>query len=140
MISFYRKTFTLPYYVCFGKICFTAFGWQMSNPSNSHLNCCSVMLMTSSCFCGHRNLPLSSRLYSSRNPSPRQSNALSLSWRLPQNMNRTFENGSSWKFCWTMAARPSMDLRISVNPHARKTCSTVMFNTCMISSFLLQLL
>ena len=41
-----------------------------------------------------------------------------LSRFLPQNRNRSLANGSSWNCCCTIAASPSMDLRMSVYPQA----------------------
>ena len=46
-----------------------AFGCSTLSPSMSHRYCCALSCCTSAPFLGHWKLPLSSRLYSSRNPN-----------------------------------------------------------------------
>ena len=46
-----------------------AFGCSALSPSMSHRYCCALSFCTSAQLLGHWKLPLSSRLYSSRNPS-----------------------------------------------------------------------
>ena len=62
--------------------------------SISHRYCCAVSCRASPPFLGHWKLPLSSRLYTSTNPSPSQYSPLSRSFRRPQNRNCAFWNES----------------------------------------------
>ena len=70
----------------------------MFSPSRSHLVCCGVSNFASVSLRGHWNLPLSKRLYKSRNPSPSHSSPLILSLRLPQNKNNALLYGSRFSF------------------------------------------
>ena len=92
--------------------------WSIERPSISHLNSCHVTGLHSESLRGHWNLPFSRRLYRRTNPSPSQRSAFRRSHFLPQNRNSAGWKGSSMNCCWTIAARPSMDLRISVYPVA----------------------
>lgn len=94
------------------------FFWSILNPSINHLNCWGVISLTSSDVLGHWKAPFSSLLYIKRNPSHSQKRTFILSFLPPQNKNSEFSNGSSLKFCTTIAANPSMDFLISVLPQA----------------------
>ncbi len=111
-----------------------ALGWSICRPSISQRYCCAVSFLTSSPFRGHWKLPLSSRLYSRRNPSPSQYNPLIRSCLLPQNRNSVLVNGSSWNWLCTNAASPSIPLRKSVYPQAMYTFSAPLKSLSMTSA------
>ena len=99
-----------------------ALGCSIFNPSSSQRVCCGVSSNASVSLRGHWNLPLSSRLYKSRNPSPSHNNPLMRSHRLPQNKNNALQYGSSCNCAFTIIASPSIERRRSVYPVTMYTC------------------
>lgn len=99
-----------------------ALGCSIFKPSRSQRVCCGVSSNASVSLRGHWNLPLSSRLYKSRNPSPSQRSPLIRSQRLPQNKNNAVLYGSNWSCALTIIASPSIERRRSVYPVAMYTC------------------
>ena len=100
-----------------------AFGCSIDSPSISHRYCWCVIVLTSSLFFGHRNLPSSNLLYKRRNPSPSQYKPLILSFFLPQNRNNVLVNGLRSNCACTIVASPSIPFLISVYPQAIYTLS-----------------
>ena len=99
-----------------------ALGCSIFKPSRSQRVCCGVSSNSSVSLRGHWNLPLSSRLYKSRNPSPSQRSPLIRSQRLPQNKNNAVLYGSSYSCALTIIASPSIERRRSVYPVTMYTC------------------
>ena len=99
-----------------------ALGCSIFKPPRSQRVCCGVISNASVSLRGHWNLPLSSRLYKSRNPSPSQRSPLIRSQRLPQNKNNAVLYGSSCSCALTIIASPSIERRRSVYPVAMYTC------------------
>ena len=99
-----------------------ALGCSIFKPSSSHRVCCGVSSNASVSLRGHWNLPLSRRLYKSRNPSPSQRSPLIRSQRLPQNKNNAVLYGSSCSCALTIIASPSIERRRSVYPVTMYTC------------------
>jgi len=99
-----------------------ALGCYIFKPSRSQRVCCGVSSNASVSLCGHWNLPLSSRLYKSRNPSPSHRSPLMRSQRLPQKKNNAVLYGSSCNRAFTIIASPSIERRRSVYPVTMYTC------------------
>ena len=99
-----------------------ALGCSIFKPSRSHRVCCGVSSKASVSLRGHWNLPLSSRLYKSRNPSPSHRSPLMRSQRLPQNKNNAVLYGSSCNCAFTIIASPSIERLKSVYPVTMYTC------------------
>ena len=99
-----------------------ALGCSIFKPSSSQRVCCGVSSKASVSLRGHWNLPLSSRLYKSRNPSPSHRSPLIRSHRLPQNKNNALLYGSSCNCAFTIIASPSIERRRSVYPVTMYTC------------------
>ena len=99
-----------------------ALGCYIFKPSRSQRVCCGVSSNASVSLRGHWNLPLSRRLYKSRNPSPSQRSPLMRSHRLPQNKNNAVLYGSSCNRAFTIIASPSIERRRSVYPVTMYTC------------------
>ena len=99
-----------------------ALGCSIFKPSRSHRVCCGVSSKASVSLRGHWNLPLSRRLYKSRNPSPSHRSPLMRSQRLPQNKNNAVLYGSSCNYAFTIIASPSIERLRSVYPVTIYTC------------------
>ena len=99
-----------------------ALGCSIFKPSRSQRVCCGVSNNASVSLRGHWNLPLSRRLYKSRNPSPSQRRPLIRSQRLPQNKNIAVLYGSSCSCACIIAASPSIERLKSVYPVTMYTC------------------
>ena len=99
-----------------------ALGCSIFKPSRSQRVCCGVSSNASVSLRGHWNLPLSSRLYKSRNPSPSQRSPLIRSQRLPQNKNNAVLYRSSCSCALTIIASPSIERLKSVYPVTMYTC------------------
>ena|GEM_PF-4787628 len=93
-----------------------ALGCSIFKPSRSQRVCCGVSSKASVSLRGHWNLPLSSRLYKSRNPSPSHRSPFIRSQRLPQNKNNAVLYGSSCNCDFTIIASPSIERLRSVYP------------------------
>lgn len=93
-----------------------ALGCSIFKPSRSHRVCCGVSSSASVSLRGHWNLPLSRRLYKSRNPSPSHRSPLMRSQRLPQNKNNAVLYGSSCNCAFIIIASPSIERLRSVYP------------------------
>ncbi len=109
-------------YITLGFPSFIALGCSIFKPSRSQRVCCGVSSNASVSLRGHWNLPLSSRLYKSRNPSPSHRSPLMRSHRLPQNKNNDVLYGSSCNCACTIVASPSIERRRSVYPVTMYTC------------------
>ena len=99
-----------------------ALGCSIFKPSRSHRVCCGVSSNASVSLRGHWNLPLSRRLYKSRNPSPSHRSPLMRSQRLPQNKNNAVLYGSSCNCAFIIIASPSIERLRSVYPVTIYTC------------------
>ena len=99
-----------------------ALGCSIFKPSSSQRVCCGVSSNASVSLRGHWNLPLSRRLYKSRNPSPSHRSPLMRSQRLPQNKNNAVLYGSSCNCAFTIIASPSIERLRSVYPVTIYTC------------------
>lgn len=99
-----------------------ALGCSIFKPSRSQRVCCGVSSNASVSLRGHWNLPLSSRLYKSRDPSPSQRSPLIRSQRLPQNKNNAVLYRSSCSCALTIIASPSIERLKSVYPVTMYTC------------------
>ena len=99
-----------------------ALGCSLFKPSRSHRVCCGVSSKASVSLRGHWNLPLSRRLYKSRNPSPSHRSPLMRSQRLPQNKNNAVLYGSSCNCAFIIIASPSIERLRSVYPVTIYTC------------------
>lgn len=117
---------------CF-SVHFIAFVCSINSPCISHIYCSDVSCFASDPLCDHWNASLSKHLYKSGNPSPSHSSAFNLSRLLPQNRNRLPEHVLSPKFCWTIAASPSINCRISVYPQTMYTDTA--FSSFIIGAF-----
>lgn len=99
-----------------------ALGCSIFKPSSNQHVCCGVSSKASVSLRDHWNLPLSSRLYKSRNPSPSHRSPLMRSQRLPQNKNNAVLYGSSCNCAFTIIASPSIERLRSVYPVTMYTC------------------
>ncbi len=99
-----------------------ALGCSIFKPSRSQRICCGVSSSASVSLRGHWNLPLSSRLYKSRNPSPSHRSPFMRSQRLPQNKNNAVLYGSSCNCAFIIIASPSIERLRSVYPVTIYTC------------------
>ena len=97
-------------------------GCYIFKPSRSQRVCCGVSSFASVSLRDHWNLPLSSRLYKSRNPSPSHSSPFIRSHHLPQNKNNAVLYGSSCNCAFTIIASPSIERRRSVYAVTMYTC------------------
>ena len=99
-----------------------ALGCSIFKPSRSQRVFCGVSSKATVSLRGHWNLPLSRRLYKSRNPSPSHRSPLMRSQRLPQNKNNAVLYGSSCNCAFIIIASPSIEHLRSVYPVTMYTC------------------